>query len=106
MALKKLSDVDFSSVVNRKTSGGGGVSTTTKPNIGEPKLNTGEGVNIANLKVEPKAVVTDTGKTGGFNFEEAVRSPYDISELNSYLYDSDLQNVFKDYQENIAILNA
>ncbi len=43
--------------------------------------------------------------TPTFDFEEAVRSPYGLSELNNYLYDSKLQNIFKDYKENIATLN-
>ena len=48
---------------------------------------------------------TNTQSSSNFNFDEAVRSPYGMSELNSYLYDSGLQNVFKDYTENIAILD-
>lgn len=63
-------------------------------------------VNGGKVNNEPKAVANDTGKTGGFDFKNAVRSPYGMSELNNYLYDSGLQNVFKDYQENIASLNA
>lgn len=90
MKLKKLSSADFSSVVKEKTDGGGG----------------GGSANVGKVNNEPKVVVDDTGKTGRFDFEKSVRSPYDISELNNYLYDSELQNVFKDYQENIAILNA
>ncbi|MDA3932050.1 MAG: hypothetical protein PF513_04865 [Tenericutes bacterium] len=48
---------------------------------------------------------TEDGDSTVFDFEDAVRSPYGMSELNNYLYDSKIQNVFKDYQENIASLN-
>lgn len=125
MSLKKLSADDFSRVVKTKTNKGGGVSIpikkpfdkpTTKPklrDIGfvdnayggepttEPNLNT-----VGGGSTYTGESVGATGETGGFDFEKAVRSPYDISELNNYLYDSDLQNIFKDYQENIATLNA
>jgi hypothetical protein len=44
-------------------------------------------------------------ETPSFNFDKSVRSPSGSLELNQYLYDSGLQNVFKDYEENIASLD-
>ena len=49
--------------------------------------------------------VTPTTGIGGFDTEDAVKTPSGQSELNNYLYDAKLSNVFKDYQENIANLN-
>ena len=39
-------------------------------------------------------------ETPTFDMDEAVRSPYGMSTLNNYLYDSGLQSIFKDYKEN------
>jgi len=121
---KKLDSVDFSSVVNSKINKAKGlpvvpkIKKPTTPTIGKPNINLdGYEQNVAVTDNSKKLTVSDggeveetvetgeTGETSGFNFEEAVKSPYGMSELNNYLYDSKLQNVFKDYQENIASLN-
>ncbi len=130
MSLKKLSADDFSSVVNGRkpkiqkeisyfsndggsTYIGGGSTYTGEGSTGDfvdvSTGDTGEGSTGEIVDVstgDTGGGSTYTGETGGFDFEKAVRSPYGLSELNNYLYDSGLQNVFKDYQENIASLNA
>lgn len=125
MSMKNLTADDFSTVVKRKTNKGGGVSIPikkpfdkprTKPNLRdigfvddssyggepptEPELNTGY------VSTYTGESVSATGGTGDAGEKGAVKKPYDISEFNKYLYDSKLENIFKDYQENIATLTA
>lgn len=97
--LTNLSAADFSDAVGM---------------VGKSNLKTGSVVEdtgmfsgmVHGLNTGEKDEGVVVNNTGGFDFKKAVRSPYGISELNNYLYDSGLQNVFKDYQENIASLNA
>jgi hypothetical protein len=44
-------------------------------------------------------------KTNIYDFEELAKSPYGDVEVSKYLYETGLQNVFNDYQKNVATLS-
>ena len=46
-----------------------------------------------------------TPNDGTLNFEEMAKSPFGDLELTKYLYESGLQNIFSDYQQNIERLS-
>lgn len=59
------------------------------------------GVKAANTHTEK----SDDSSSFNFDPEEAAESPYGDLELSKYLYETGLQDVFKDYKENVERLS-
>lgn len=49
--------------------------------------------------------MNSNNKKNIYDFEELAKSPYGDVEVSKYLYETGLQNVFNDYQKNVATLS-